>query len=71
MVYFTKIRPTKHYLLFHAREVPWEKVAEILYSVKNPRKNGDIFEIEQQGYYIVFSIKNKVVHVINAKVIRP
>lgn len=67
MVHFTKIRPTKHYQFFHEKDVPWEKVSELLYSIKNPRKKGDIFEIEKEGYYILFSLKQETVYVINAK----
>ena len=67
MVYFTKIEPTRHYLEEHQREVPWQKVVEIIFTTKNPRKKGDVFEIEQENYYILFKIENKVLYVINAK----
>ena len=32
MVYFTGIEPTEHYLEFHADDVPWEKVVELITS---------------------------------------
>ena len=67
MVYFTSVQPTAHYLEEHAREVPWDKVVEIIFSTKNPRKKGGKFEIEKDGYYLLFEIKNKVLYVINAK----
>lgn len=67
MVYFTDIRPTKHYLEEHVRNVPWDKVVEIIFTTKNPRKKRDNFEIENEGYYILFKIENKVLYVINAK----
>lgn len=67
MVYFKEIEPTTHYLEKHAREVPWDKVMEIIFSTKNPRKKGSKFEIEKDGYYILFEIRNKVLYVINAK----
>lgn len=67
MVYFKEIKATKHYGEHHEKYVPWHKVIEILLSTKNPRKNGDVFEIEADGYYIVFKIEQKVVYVINAK----
>lgn len=50
MVYFTDIRPTEHYLEEHQKEVPWDKVLELIYFTKNPRKKGDRFEIEKDGY---------------------
>lgn len=67
MVYFTDIQPTNHYLEEHENDVPWDKVVEIIFSTKNPRKKGDKFEIEKDGYYLLFEIKNNVSYVINAK----
>lgn len=67
MVYFTSIEPTKHYLEEHQREVPWDEVVEVILTTKNPRKKGNKFEIEKDGYYILFEIKDKVLYVINAK----
>lgn len=67
MVYFIDIRPTEHYLKEHEKEVPWDKVVEIILTTKNPRKKGDKFEIEKQGYYVLFEIKSNVLYVINAK----
>jgi len=67
MVYFIDIQPTDHYLKEHEKDVLWDKVIKIIFSTKNPRKKGDNFEIEKDGYYILFEIKNNVLYVINAK----
>lgn len=67
MVYFNDIQPTNHYLEEHEKDVPWDKVVEIIFTTKNPRKKEDKFEIEKDGYYILFKIKNNVLYVINAK----
>ena len=67
MVYFTDIKPTDHYLEHHADDVPWHKVVEIILTTKNPRKKGNKFEIENEDYYVLFEIKDKVLYVINAK----
>ena len=67
MVYFTEIQPTDHYLEEHEKDVPWDKVVEIIFTTKNPKKKGDKFEIEKNGYYILFEIKNNILYVINAK----
>lgn len=67
MVYFTQIEPSEHYTKEHEKDVPWYKVVEIIFSVKNPRKKEGKFEIEKDGYYILFEIKKKVLYVINAK----
>ena len=67
MVYFTEIQPTEHYSKEHEKEVPWDKVVEIIFSTKNPRKKGDKFEIEKDEYYILFEVKDTILYVINAK----
>lgn len=67
MVYFTDIQPTDHYFKEHEKDVPWDKVVEIIFSTKNPRKKEDKFEIEKDGYYILFEIKDNILYVINAK----
>lgn len=67
MVYFTQIEPSDHYTKEHEKDVPWHTVVKIIFSVKNPRKKEDKFEIEMDGYYILFQIRGKVLYVINAK----
>ena len=67
MVYFTEIRPTAHYQEDHEQEVPWHKVIEIILTTKNPRKKGEVFEIEKDNYYLLFKIENNILYVINAK----
>ena len=67
IVYFTDIRRTEHYIKEHEQNVPWDKVVELILMTKNPRKKGDKFEIEKDGYYVLFKIKNNIIHVINAK----
>jgi hypothetical protein len=67
MVYFTRIEPTYHYLNEHQKDVSWDKVVEIIFNTKSPRKKDNKFEIQRDGYYILFEIKNNVLYVINAK----
>mgnify|MGYP001437674527 CR=1 FL=1 len=67
MVYFIEIQPTDHYLKEHQKEVPWDKVLELIYFIKKPKKKQDHFEIKKEGYYILFKIENKIAYVINAK----
>ncbi len=67
MVYFTDIQPTQHYLEEHAEDVPWDKIVELIFTIKNPRKKGNKFEIEKDGYYLLFEVKENVLYVINAK----
>ncbi len=67
MVYFTDIQPTIHYLKKHEKEVHWDEVVEIILATKNPRKKGDKFEIEKEGYYILFEIRDNILYIVNAK----
>ena len=67
MVYLIDIQPTEHYFEEHEGDVPWDKVVEIIFSTKNPRKKGDNYEIEKDGYYILFEIKDNILYVVNAK----
>ena len=67
MVYFTEMRATEHYIKEHQKDVPWYKVIEILFKTKNPRKKDNKYEIDQDGYYILFELKDNVLYVINAK----
>jgi len=38
MVYFREIQPTEHYNRAHEKDVQWDKVVEIIFNTKNPRK---------------------------------
>ncbi|MEK6864144.1 MAG: hypothetical protein AABX27_02545 [Nanoarchaeota archaeon] len=67
LVFFTRIVPDRHYLENHAQDVPWDKVVEIILATKNPRKKGSKFEIESNGYYLLFEAKKGIIYVINAK----
>ena len=67
MVYFRRIRKTRHYREEHEREVPWHKVVELIFATKNPRKKEDVFEIDDGKHYILFTIREGTLYVINAK----
>ncbi len=67
MVHFRSIRKTRHYIEEHESEVPWEKVVELIFTTKSPRRKGDVFEIENSKHYVLFSIEEGILWVINAK----
>lgn len=67
MVYFKKIKRTRHYIDYHEQQFPWLDVSGIIYGTKNPKRKGDKFEIKTEKYYILFGMKKKTVYVINAK----
>mgnify|MGYP001562348804 CR=1 FL=1 len=67
MVYFTNIRKSVHYILYHEKTFPWSKVIEIILKTKNMRKKGDKLEIETPEHYILCKLENNILWVINAK----
>jgi len=64
---FACIEPTEHYTREHEKDVPWHKVIEIIFTTKNPRKKDNKYEIEKDGYYVLFEIRNQTIYIINAK----
>ena len=68
MVYFAEIKKTKHYEEEHEQNFPWSEVVEIIFkSSKDIKKKGDRHEIENDKHYILMELKEKALHVINAK----
>lgn len=63
---FNDIRKTDHYKLYHEKQVPWNKVIEIILNTKSKRKKGNKVEIKN-GYYILCEIRDDILYVINAK----
>ncbi len=65
---FREIRKDQHYIQEHEREVPWNEVISVITtSMKNLRKKGNKFEIENESYYILCEWRNPDLYVINAK----
>lgn len=67
MIYFQRIQKTKHYVDNHEREVPWHEVVEAIFATKNPRRNGVVFEIDNEKIYVIFKVEKSILSVINAK----
>lgn len=67
MVYFKRIRKSAHYIEHHEREVPWDEVVEAIFMAKAPRKNGNVFEIDNDALYIIFKVEKATLLLINAK----
>lgn len=67
MVYFKRLKKTRHYIEYHEQQFPWLEVVKIIRETKNPRRKEDKFEIKTEKYYVLFGMKNKKVYVINAK----
>lgn len=68
MVYYTKIKKTKHYIEYHEKGVHWHEVIKvILNSHKNIKKKGSRLEIETKNCYILCKLKENTLYIINAK----
>lgn len=66
-MYFKQIVKTSHYIKFHEKSFPWSKVVEFVLMNKNRRKKGDKIQIESSKYYILGTIRNHKLEIINAK----
>jgi len=67
MVHFNEIVPTRHYLEEHQDDLPWHEVVSLIMTIKNPRKKGDKYEIDDGHHYLLFKIEEGKLKVINAK----
>jgi len=45
----------------------WSEVVRLIYTIKNKRKIGDKIKIEDNKFYILCELKNKILYVINVK----
>lgn len=71
MVYFKKIRKTRHYVESHENAVPWFTVVEVIFKAsKKMRRKGNRIEIEDDNYYVLCKIEKGILFVINAKIKR-
>lgn len=70
LIFFTKIKPDKHYIEHHQKDVQWPEVVEVILTTKNKRKKRNRIEIKTNKYYILCKLKNKILWVINAKRLR-
>jgi hypothetical protein len=67
-MYWTEIRKSEHYNLYHSNVLSWAQVIQSIYLIKNKRKKGNRIEIEDDRLYILCQIRNKTLYVINVKV---
>ncbi len=66
-MYWEEIRRSEHFELHHKGTLAWHEVIKLIYSIKNKRKKGNKIEIEDDKFYILCEIKNKILYVINVK----
>ena len=66
-MYWEEIRRSEHFELHHKGTLPWNEVIHLIYVIKNKRKKGDKIEIEDNKFYILCELKDKILYVINVK----
>jgi len=66
-MHWEEIRRSEHFELYHKGTLPWNEVIRLIYTIKNKRKKGDKIEIEDNKFYILCELKDKILYVINVK----
>ena len=66
-MYWEEIRRSEHFELYHKWVLAWNEVVRLIYTIKNKRKKGDKIEIENDKFYILCELKDKILYVINVK----
>lgn len=62
-----KIIKTKHYKLFHEKDIPWSLVVNTVYTTKKKKKSKNIFEFKSRGVHVLCKKEDNILKVINAK----
>ena len=66
-MYWKEIRRSWHYEEYHRGTLAWNNVVTLIHKIKNKRKKGDKIEIEDDKFYILCELKDKILYVINVK----
>lgn len=66
-MYWEEIRESEHFEGEHKGTLAWSDVVRLIYSIKNKRKKGDLIEIEDDRFYILCEVRDKILYVINVK----
>ena len=66
-MYWEEIKRSDHFVKYHKGTLAWSDIVRLIYMIKNKRKKGDKIEIEDDRFYILCELKDKVLYVINVK----
>jgi hypothetical protein len=66
-MYWEEIKRSEHFELYHKGTLDWNEVIRLIYVIKNKRKKGNKIEIEDDKFYILCELKDKILYVINVK----
>lgn len=66
-MYWKEIKRCDHFEKYHKGALAWSDIVRLIYTIKNKRKKGNKIEIEDDKFYILCELKDKVLFVINVK----
>jgi len=66
-MYWEEIRRSDHFEKYHKGALAWSDIVCLIYIMKSKRKKGDKIEIEDDKFYILCELKDKILYVINVK----
>ena len=66
-MHWQEIRKSEHFEQYHKGTRAWNEVIRLIYLIKNKRKKENKIEIEDDKFYVLCEIKNKILYVINVK----
>jgi len=66
-MYWEEIRRSDHFEKYHKGALAWSDIVRLIYIMKSKRRKGDKIEIEDDRFYILCELKDKILYVINVK----
>jgi len=66
-MYWEEIRRSDHFEKYHKGALAWSDIVRLIYIIKSKRRKGDKIEIEDDRFYILCELKDKILYVINVK----
>ena len=66
-MYWKEIRRTEHFERYHKGVLAWSDIVRLIHEIKNKRKKGNKIEIEDNKFYILCELKERILYIINVK----
>ena len=66
-MYWEEIRKSEHFQQHHKGTLAWSDIVKLIYLIKSKKKKGNKIEIEDERFYMLCEIKDKILYVVNVK----
>ena len=66
-MYWEEIKRSDHFEKHHKGTLAWSDIIRLIYTIKSKRRKEDKIEIEDDKFYILCKLKNKILYVIKVK----